>query len=161
MGFIIKTAYLIGTLIIGGKLYIWFGGFKGVSELNIEQVNEDRPEEERLEAEDVKGVNKFGLAVFVVFSTLIWAIIGLTMGRIASEITYHKVFSWLMYVLVYFIFLRLPLAVLSRMLIEYYEIEKMPEKAMFVIVSLACYILGISSYEAIPFLFKWHLYFLE
>lgn len=161
MGFIIKTTYLIGTLIIGGKLYIWFGGFKGVSELNAEQVNEDRPEEERLRPEDVKGVNKFGLAVFVIFSTLIWAIIGLTMGRIASEITYHKVFSWLMYVLVYFIFLRLPLAVLSRMLIEYYEIEKMPEKAMFVIVSLACYILGISSYEAIPFLFKWHLYFLE
>lgn len=161
MGFIIKTIYLIGTLIIGGKLYIWFGGFKGVSELDVEQVNEDREEEERLRPEDVRGVNKFGLVVFVVFGTLLWAIIGLTIGKIAAEITYHRVFRWFSYVLVYFIFLRLPLAILSRMLMEYYEVEKLPEKAMFLIISLTCYILAISSYDAIPYLFKWHLYFLE
>lgn len=161
MGFIIKTIYLLLSLYIGGKLYIWIGGFKGVSQLSPEQVNEDRIATEYLDPSDIKNVNKFGLAVFLILSTLLWSIIGLTIGKIAAEITYHKVFRWFSYILMYFFFLRVPLGVLGSMLKEYYEIEKMPEQAMFSILSLTFYILAICCYDSIPMLFKWHLYFLN
>lgn len=161
MGFIIKTTYLVASLYIGGRLYMWIGGFKGVSQLSAEQVNEDRAEEDRLAPSDIKNVNKFGLAVFLIFSNLIWAILGLTIGKIAAELTYHKVFRWFSYILMYFFFLRVPLGVLGSILKEYYEIKKIPEQAMFSIIALTFYILAICCYDSIPMFFKWHLYFLN
>jgi len=161
MAFIVKTAYLVASLYFVGKLYIWFGGFKGVSLLNVDQVNEDRSEDECLDVSDVKNVNKFGLVVFVIFGTLIWAIIGLTIGRIAADITYHNVFCWVIYILMYILFLRLPLGFSNHILKEYYEIKNMPETALFSIIVSTFYVIGICYYDAVPRFFRWHLYFLN
>ena len=161
MTFILKTAYIIGMLLIGGYFYHWLGTFKRLSEFTCCEFNEDMEEEKQISERQALAARNFSYTIFLLGSILCWAMIATTMGRIASGVTHHYILKWVVYLVMYIGFIRIPLGTTSGAIFYLYEVQNMPEKNLFRLVALAFYVLAIFCYDMLPGLFTWHLYFLN
>lgn len=161
MTFIVKTAYIIGTLLIGGYCYHWLGTFKRLSEFSCNEFNEDMDDEKQISERQALAARNFSYTIFMLGSILCWAMIGTTMGRIASEVTSHNILKWIVYLLMYIGFVRIPLGTTSGAISYLYEVQNMSEKTLLRLVALSFYVLAIFCYDMLPGLFTWHLYFLN
>jgi len=161
MTFIVKTAYIIGTLLIGGYCYHWLGTFKRLSEFTCNEFNEDMEEEKQISEGQALAARNFSYTIFLFGSIICWAMIGVTMGRIASEVTHHDILKWIVYLTMYIAFVRIPIGTTSGAISYLYEVQNMPEKSLFRLIALTFYLLGIFYYHMLPGLFTWHLYFLN
>ncbi len=162
MIFLIKTAYLLGSLTIGLYLYFWSGPFKVVGESTMDELNNDGFDQDKLlDKSDVRQVKQIGNVLFIVLGFLIWAYLGTTVGKIASDLSDNNFLRWLAYFFMYFIFLRFPFAVVTKILKKIYELRAQGETTFFAITMIAFYVWAIVNYDTIPYLFKWHLVFLN
>ncbi len=161
MTFIVKTVYIIGTLLIGGYCYHWLGTFKRLSEFSCCEFNEDMEDDKQIDERQALAARNFSYGIFLLGSIICWAMIGTTMGKIASGITHHDIFKWVVYLLMYIGFVRIPLSTTSGAIFHLYEVRHMPEKNIFRLVALSFYVLAIFCYDMLPGLFTWHLYFLN
>lgn len=161
MAFIVKILYVILMLLVGGYAYHWFGTFKRLSEYSCDDFNEDMEEERHLSERQVHFARNLSYAVFMLGSFFCWALIATTMGKIASEITPHYILKWMIYIVIYIGFVRIPLVTTSKALFYMYEIKSMPERGVLGIVALVFYLWAIFGYDCIPGIFRWHLYFLN
>lgn len=161
MTFILKTAYIIGTLLIGGYFYHWLGTFKRLSEFTCCEFNEDMDDDRQISERQALFARNFSYAIFMLGSVLCWAMIGATMGKIASEVTTHSIFKWVVYLLMYIGFVRIPLGTTSGAISFLYEVQNLSEKNLFGVIALMFYTLAIFCYDMLPGLFTWHLYFLN
>ena len=161
MTFIIKSIYVVSTLLIGGYAYHWFGTFKRLSEFTCDEFNEDWDDEKAICESQALTARNFSYTIFVVSGLVIWAFVGTTMGKIAADITHHNILKWVAYFAAYMLLVRLPVGVTSKAILHLYEIKRMPEKGLFAIVALTFYLLGIFCYDYLPGILKWHLYFLN
>jgi len=118
-------------------------------------------DEKQISERQALAARNFSYAIFMLGSILCWAMIGVTMGRIASEVTHHYLLKWIVYLLMYIGFVRIPLFTTSGAIFYLYEVKNMPEKNLFRLIALTFYILAIFYYYMLPGLFTWHLYFLN
>ncbi|MFK7905137.1 MAG: hypothetical protein AB8B69_08430 [Chitinophagales bacterium] len=161
MSFLIKTGYLIGTIIISFYLYIWAAGFKRLGQTSMEEFNEEEEKEEDLVNEtETRWLNHFGKTIFLLLGLLIWALVAITVGRIASEVTENAVLKWFVYIGMYFFFLRFPFGVANKSVVKAYGFEHFLQKIPFALTMIACYIVSICCYDVLPNFLKWHLMFL-
>lgn len=161
MTFIVKTVYVIVTLLVGGYLYHWFGTFKRLSEFTCDEFNEDFHGEKRICESQALTARNFSYTIFMLGSIFCWALISTTMGKIASEVTPHFILKWIVYLLMYIAFVRIPLGTTSAAIFHLYEVKRMPEKKILRLVALSFYLWAIFAYDYLPGIFKWHLYFLN
>jgi len=162
MEVLIKITYLFIVLTVGTYLYYWSSNFKKLGASTMKELNEEEENKEDLFNEsETKMLNYFGTTMFIIIGVLIWTILGITVGKIAADITDKNFLKWLVYFLMYFIFLRFPFGVGNKMVKRSYSFNRLPEKFIFFIVIIASYILSICSYDKLPQLLKWHLYYLN
>jgi len=159
---LIPIAYLLGTFLLG-YLYYWSAIFKEMGmKATIDDVNEDLEEGEEPATEgEVNALKNVFNVIFLIVGFICWLYIGITVGRIAPMITGHFILKWIVYVLMYFIFVRFPFGVLNRMIKKTYELERFPEKILFSMTMIGSYILSICCYEKLPKLFNWFLMYLD
>jgi len=159
---LIKIGYIAASVIVGGYIYVWSSTFKKLGSSTMEEFNEGEEEEEELLSEsETKMTNYIGTSVFVLLGIIIWILQGVTVGKIASDITDNNLLKWPVYFFMYFIFLRFPFGVTNKMVKRSYDFESLPEKIVFVIVMIAAYIISICCYESLPDFLKWHMSLLE
>ena len=159
MMLLIKITYVLGTLLLCGYAYHWFGSFKRLSECTCDEFNAEILEsEENICESEALAARNFSYTIFVVTGLLIWSFLGVTMGKVATEMTSHSVLRWIVYFTFYLLFVRLPVGATSRAIVEIYSIERLPEKYLFTVVALTFYIMSIFWYDSVPFLWKWHLF---
>ena len=168
MTFLISVAYIIFTPVVCFYLYNWSAVFKEMSEYSeedwdkvTEEIGASRNEVRYLSNTQKKVMKHGNKFLFLTVGSLIWIFLGVTIGKITSSITDHSVLKWVAYFGMYFVFLRFPFAVINGVIETAYEIEKIPEKALFAILMIGFYALSICCYAGLPSFFKWHLYFLN
>ena len=158
MGLLIKSGYLIASIVIGIYLYYWSSNFKKMGDSTTAELNEDEEaSEELVDEKETKFINYFGTFAFIIIGTIIWTHLGMTAGKIASDLSENSIIRWIGYVLIYFIFLRFPFGVGNKMVKRSYEFERFPEKIIFVIVMILSFALSICCYDSFPQFLKWHL----
>ena len=161
MKVLIPLVYLLGTFLLG-YIYYCFAVLKKIGEATIDDVNEDlETDEEPATEEEVSSMKRFSVGAFLIIGFFIWSYIGITVGRIAPMITDHFIVKWIVYVLMFFLFVRIPFGVLNKMIIKTYELEKFPEKILFSMTMIGTYILSICCYGKLPKLFNWFLMYLD
>ncbi len=167
MTFLIYAAYILISMAISTYLYSWVATFKEMSEFSeedwdtiTEEVNESGKEVEHLSEAQKKTMRYVNKVVFLTIGCLVWIFMGITIGRIASEVTEHSIWKWVVYIGMYFLFLRIPFGVTSRLIQSVQKFKQFPEKALFSILMIGFYILSICCYNALPGFLKWHLAFL-
>ena len=159
---LIRIGYIIGVIVRGISIYYWSSTFKKMGDSSIEEINEDEEhEDDMLNDSEAKLLKYFSTSFFILIGFFVWAYIGTTIGKITSDITNHKLLKWICYFFMYFIFLRLPFGVGSRMVKKAFDFESFHEKIIFAITMIAFYILSICCFDIIPNLFKWHLFYLN
>ena len=136
MEIFIKIAFLSGTVLLGIYLFYLSAMFKPKKVDN--------------------GRFSIGSILFLLFGTLIWSILGTTIGRIASEFGGESIFRWFVYFILYFVFLRLPFGTVNRMIQKSYGHDLMPGKIVFSICMITFFILAICCFDKIPIFLKWH-----
>ncbi len=162
MEFLIRVGYLVVSLTVGIYVYYWSSTFKKLGSSTMDELNEgDEEEDDMVDESEMKGINYFGTGVFIIIGVIVWTLLGVTIGRIALEITENKLLKWLVYFFMYFFFLRFPFGVANKMVKRSYGFKVFPEKIIFAIVMIASYILSICCYEKLPEALKWHLKFLN
>ncbi len=150
------------VIFIGVAIYFWSSIFKKLGIMSQEELNEEGEKEEDLvTASETTFVNYLGSVIFLLIGITVWSYLGITIGKIASDITQHSILKWIVYVFVYFIFLRFPFGVGNKMIKRSYAFEKFPEKILFSFVMIASYVFAICCYKVIPWFFKWHLQLLN
>lgn len=159
--FLIKIGYLVGTIGIGLMLYYWSSTFKKLGDATIEELNEEEEEEDLVDESESKLINYLGTGMFILTGFFIWAYLGTTVGKIASELTDHFILKWLGYFMMYFVFLRFPFGVGNKMVKRSYDFQQFPEKIIFSITMILFFVLAICCFDYIPNLFKWHLMYLN
>ena len=158
MDFLIKIRLLIVIVFVSGVLYYWSGAFKKIGASTMDELNEDDEKEEDLVNEsETKFINYFGTITFVLVGVFSWSILGVSVGKFASELTPNIIINRIGYVFVYFFFLRFPFGVLNKMLKRSYEVEFPLEKILFSISMISFYVLGICCYDSLPDFLTWHL----
>jgi len=158
---ILGIGYLFILSTIGLYLYNWSSIFKKIGSSTIYEINEGESEEDFANESEAKLVNKFGTITFLFIGIAIWTLLGIAVGKIASGMTEINVLRWFLYVLLYFVFLRLPFGAGNKMVKKSFNFERFPEKIIFSIFMILSYILSICCYEIIPQFLKWHLFFLN
>ncbi len=162
MEILIIIAYLFISLTVGIYLYYWSSLFKKIGSSTAEELNEGKEiDEYHINESEAKGYNYFGAIVFVVLGITIWSLLGITIGKIASNITNHGILKWTVYVLMYFIFLRFPFGVGNKMVKRSYDFKHFPEKIFFSLTMIVSYIVSICCFDSLPQFMKWHLVFLN
>lgn len=161
MDFLIKTGYIIASIIIGLFCYYWSSSFKKIGILSTHQLNKgDLKGQKPVNEFEVKIINYFGTITFLIIGTIIWLLLGITIGKIASDITGHKILKWVVYVLMYFLCLRFPFGVGNKMVKRSYDFKRFQEKILFSFVMITSYIISICCFEKLPAILKWHLKYL-
>ena len=161
MEILIKIGYILGSLFLGIYVYFWSSTFKKLGLSTREELNEgEEIPEEMVDELETKWINYFGTTVFILIGIIIWTLIGITIGRITSQITDQPILKWIAYFLMYFIFLRIPFGVGNKMVIKSYDLEFLPEKIIFAIFMVVAYVWSICCYDSLPSFLKWHLCFL-
>jgi len=161
MKILISVAYLLATFFLG-YLYFWSAIFKRMGMATSKEVNEDLEENEEPATEgEVNALKNITNVLFLIIGFICWLYIGITVGRIASMITTHFILKWIVYVLMFFLFVRIPFGVLNRMIKKTYKFERFPEKILFSMTMIGSYILSICCYIKLPKLFNWFLMYLD
>ncbi len=162
MDFLIRTSYLVGSIIIVVYVYYWSSAFKKLGASTIDELNEEEEDEiDLVDASEAKFINYFGTITFLVIGTVIWTLLGLTVGKIAGDIIKPSMLQWLDYFLMYFLFLRLPFGVGNKMVKSSYDFKNFPEKLPFALAMILAYVFSICCYESLPGILKWHLIYLN
>lgn len=168
MTLLIQIIYIIASLGIGIYAYLWIATFKEISEFtdedwnkNVEEVNESGRDVGYLNKSQKAAMKYVNKGIFLVLGCLIWTLIAVTMGKIASNLTMHPIWKWFVHLGIYFLLLRTPFGVANKILKSLHPLKKFPEEVLFVLFMIAFYILSIYYYEALPSFLKWHLVFLS
>ncbi|MEL6988639.1 MAG: hypothetical protein AAGK97_12515, partial [Bacteroidota bacterium] len=82
---------------------------------------------------------------------------GVTMGLLGKTLRNYLPFNFGVFILVYFLFLRIPFGMGNKMVKRAYDFKKAPEKIIFIIAMLGFFTLAIFKYEWIPWILRWHL----
>ena len=158
MDVLLRIAYVLLSIIIGLYIYTWSSTFKKLGWSTIEELNEgEESEEEIVNESETRIINYFGITAFLIIGIIVWTLLGITIGKIASDITDNWILKWIVYVIIYFAFLRIPFGVGNRIVKRSYEFEGFPEKIVFSIMMISSYIISICCYENLPQILKWHL----
>jgi len=170
---VVQFVVLISTILIGSILYYYCGIFKKVGSTSIEEMNESElfvSNEGILEEEFPKEIineneaniiNKVGRILFFILSNVLWILMGITAGRIAYLLSPPEFYKLIVYLLVYFFFLRIPFGILNKTIERSYEIKVMPDKLVIAIMMILSYVIGINGFDEIPKLLIWHLQIIE
>lgn len=163
MDILIRTVYIIASTLVGLYLYHWSSTFKKIGTSTIDEFNEDEElEEEMTNESEAKVLNYFGTITFIILGVIIWTLLGIAIGKIASDITQHRVLKWLVYFFMYFIFLRIPFGIGNKMVKKRYDFDRLPERLIFFLFMMTFYILSICCYDNLPQVLKWHVeYFIS
>jgi len=156
MELILEIAYLILFTLVMTYLYYLSSVFLKLGTSTVEEMNEGE-EEDLVDEKDSLVINYIGATAFILAGMLIWALMATTAGKVASGITEHNFLKWVVYILIYFLFLRIPFGVGSRLVQQSFRFKAVPEKILFSIAMLVFYILAICCYENLPDILKWHL----
>jgi len=160
-GLLIKSIYILASLSIGVYLYYWSSVFKKIGSSTLKELNEDENGDDLVNESETKAINYFGIIVFILIGITIWSFIGVTIGRIASIITLNVFLKWIVYVLMFFVFLRFPFGFANKMVKKSHDFEHFPEKIFFSFTMIVSYILSICCFESIPNFLKFHLGYLN
>ena len=160
---------MIVTVAIGNFLYYFLGIFKKIGSASIDEVNESEmfvteegelteefPDEEMTENE-VQVFNIFGKIVFMLFGSLIWIFMGITLGRIAYLFQVPALYRFLFYLFIFFFLLRIPFGVVNKVIEKSYDVKLIPEKLIIGLSMIASYVIGINVYDVIPGFLTYHL----
>lgn len=156
MEFLLKVIYLILFTLVMTYLYYLSSVFLKLGTSTAEEMNEGE-EEDLVDEKDSLVINYIGATAFILAGMLIWALVGTTAGKFASGITEHDVLKWVVYIFVYFLFVRIPFGVGTRLVQQSFQFKAVPEKILFSIAMLTFYILAICCYANLPGILKWHL----
>lgn len=167
MTFLISLAYIILTTVVCFYIYTWSATFKEMADFSsedwdkiTEEVNNTGREVDSLSESQKKILNYGTKILFLIIGCMIWSIMGITIGKIASSVTEHAVLKWFVYIGMYFLFLRIPFGLTNGMIESINELEHFPEKALFAIFMIGFYGLSICCYVVLPSFLKWHLFLL-
>ena len=117
--------------------------------------------DELVTASEANFIHIAGRVGFVILGSMIWIIMGLTTGYMALSLKPSDLMKLIVYFLVYFFFLRIPMGMANKTIEKSYGIKVMPEKLVFTILMVASYIVGINYFDTIPSFMKLHLQFLD
>jgi len=162
MDVIIQVGYLIGSIVLGLTIYYWSATFKKLASMSMEEFNEgDEKDEDKVNERESRILNKFGSFVFILIGGIVWALMGITIGRVALLVSPDSFIRFFVYIIVYFLFLRFPFGVGNKMVKRSFDFKSFPEKIIFSLIMIVSYILSICCFYKLPGFLKFHLHFLN
>jgi len=129
--------------------------------LSKEELNEDdQVETDKVSSKEAKALNIASHMLFIFIGVLIWSLLGITIGKVASTLAPTNYLKWPVYFLVYFIFLRIPFGFGNKMMQRSYKFTEFKERPLFSIVMIASFMMSICCYEIIPNILKFQMQWL-
>ncbi|MEZ4887234.1 MAG: hypothetical protein R3E32_21055 [Chitinophagales bacterium] len=143
MTIFINVAHIIITIGISAYFYTWLATFKELSEFSdkdwdetVGEINQSGRKIEQMSASQKNVMKYVNKAVFIIVGCLVWVFMVVTIGKIASSLTEHYIAKWLVYIGMYFLFLRIPFGVINRVVHSIHEFKEFPEKVLFSILMI-------------------------
>lgn len=154
MQIIILLLTYFGLLVI----YYYLGPIKKVSQQSQLDfaIDADEPDD-ILSHEETTFVNNASTYIFIAIGILLWSYVGITIAKLALYLCNYISYNWLIYILIYFILLRIPFGVINRIINKSYELENNLGKTSFALVLVLCYVLTIIFYDWLPYFLQWPL----
>lgn len=119
-------------------------------------IDADEPDD-ILSHEETTFVNKASTYIFISVGLFIWSYAGITVAKIALFICNYISFKWLIYLIIYFVLLRIPFGLIISFTNKIYEVENDLGKTSFALILIASYILTIIFYNWLPYFLQWPL----
>jgi len=150
---IILFSYLIVSYLIIPYLFSFLGAIRKVSLSNLQELNEDEKDSEKLNESDAAQIKKVSIVFFVIFASYLYAILGVTFGFATKELVGSSFLKWILYPLLYIVMVS-SFRMGRKAVEKTYEIKiSTTEQIIFYLTMFVSYMSAIWAAEIIPLLF--------
>ncbi|MEM6725536.1 MAG: hypothetical protein AAF598_15960 [Bacteroidota bacterium] len=149
-------------VIVVYKLYDLNGFFLYLSVASKEEI-----EAEMTEVDDgtdpavvATWMNRIGALLFTLIGIYLWSVLAIVSARLVSLLPMAMVWKVLVYLLVYFLCLRMPFGVAHKSLRQVVDLDRIPNQTPFALTMIAAFFLSIFAFDYLPGMFTWPLFWL-